>query len=682
MRLWVFALLVCCCAVVQAQVRINELQSARAAGSDGQGIHGDWVELYNAGPGEVDLGGYVLAMDGQLQKLPPGLMIGPRQWRVLWCDGALEQGPDHLGFSLPRMGGSLLLVAPDRTTVLDLFNWPELPAGVSIGREKDGTRAWGYFQTPTPGKANGNAAVRLLPVPTIAVQGSMVAVEGPGAATIRFTMDGTLPNERSPTYTEPLPLSPGAVVHARAFAPDAVPSAVAVYTTAVPDSAWALALAPDDLAGPGGIADVPSGNHARKGRAWQRQAWLQHNGRVLPLGMAIAGNGSRSLPKRNFKLLARDRFGSGSTITLPDGSAWGEVILRADATPHAFLRNMFMESVAKQAGSRVDVQPSFPVHLFLNGQDQGLYRAMPAKGKEWVRSLNGGNPAEIIEGPGARAISGGTKAYLRMVRAIAGGWSLDSLSAMLDPTSLVELACYDLWTGRADHELNVRCWRPRGPDGRWRWVMFDMDQWAPPDEHTVQRMCSSAGPETPFIPQLLADAGMRNLFLARISALMATTLGPDHTKLLADSLFVRFQAVMAADQSLWKDRMEAPSPREAYADLLAHLQGRNKNLLGQLSKYTGKEVEELTISVEPARAGQVFVEELPLTDSNREVASFSGVAMHFQAVPGPGMEFAGWKGAEGTGNLLTVAPLRNMRITAMFRPVGTSSQGRLKQRME
>ena len=673
MRPWTAPFLACACVAVQAQVRINELQAAHVAGSDGQGVNGDWVELYNAGRAEVDLGGYVLAMNGQSQLLPAGLLIGAGQWRMLWCDRTSDQGPDHLGFALPRKGGSLLLVAPDRTTVLDVFNWPEMPAGVSIGRMADGGRSWGYFQVPTPGKANANAVARLLPMPSIAEQGGSVTLECTGAATIRYTLDGTMPNERSMTYMDPLPVGAGTVVKARCFAPDAIPSTAAVITTAIPDPAWALAIAPGDLTGPNGIGDVPSGNHARKGRAWQRQAVLQRNGQVSPVGMAISGNGSRSLPKRNFKLLARDRFTSSSPIRLSDGNAWSEVILRADATPHAFLRNTFMEAV---------VQPGFPVHLFLNGQDQGLYRAMPAKGKDWVRSLNGGNSATIIEGPGARAVSGSAKAYLNMVRAIAGGSPLDSLAMMLDPGSLVELACYDLWTGRADHELNVRCWRNRSAPGRWRWVMYDMDQWAPPEERTVQRMCSGAVPETPFLPQLLADPGLRDLFLARISALMATALAPDRAKILADSLFACHRQAMAEDQAIWQERMEAPDPQATYSDLLAHIQGRNRNLLQQLAEYTGKDVRKLTLTVEPRGSGQVVVEDLPFTDEKREMECFAGIGLHLKAVPSAGMEFAGWKGADGSNDRLQVSPLRNMRITALFRPVGVSNQGGLKQRME
>ena len=71
-----------------------------------------------------------------------------------------------------------------------------------------------------------------------------------------------------------------------------------------------------------------------------------------------------------------------------------------------------------------------------------------------------------------------------------------------------------------------------------------------------------------------------------------------------------------------------------------------------------------------------------LTVSRCEFSVFAGVPLHFSARAMPGMEFAGWKGKEGEGQELVVAPLRNLRITAMFRPVGVSRHGGLQQGLE
>jgi hypothetical protein len=667
----------------QAQVRINEVHASRTPGSDGEGVNGDWVELFNAGGQAVDLEGTTLAMGAALHRIDTALTLPARSFVLFWCDRHPERGSDHLPFALPRKGGSLLLIAADRTTVLDVFHWPRLSAGISVGRITDGGKAWGFFVDPTPGSSNAASrpASRCLAIPQIIEErDGKLRINPPDHATVRYTTDNSEPGPHSPSYASPIAMPPGTVLRARAFAPHAVPSACAVLATQLPRNAMALAVAPEDLHGPHGIADTTAANYARKGHAWQRDAWVQWGAAPSArTGIAIAGSGSRSLPKKNFKLMARDRFGSDGPITLPDRGTWTEVTLRADATPNAFLRNLFMAEVARRSGSHVDVQPATAVPLYLNGQYQGLYRAMPAKGKEWVELLNNGGSVDLMEGPAGVAVSGKRKRYLRMLAALDRKVPLDTLSALIDLPSLIDLACFDLWTGRADHDLNVRCWRPRDADGRWRWILYDMDLWASATDPTVSRMCGAPSLEAPYVPQLLGDPATRDLLLARMAALMAATLSSDRAELLADSLYDRYAYAMRMDRARWANEMDVPAPEAAFADLLDHVRDRDAALLGQLGKQSGLAVRTLAVSVEPAQAGTVFVEDLPLTDAERAMSLFANVPLRLTVIAAPGMEFAGWKGADGNGTTLTLATSRNRSVKAMFRPIGLSSQRRLKQ---
>lgn len=677
MRAWMIVAVLLQAGMLAAQVRINELKCTRTPGSDGQGPAGDWVELYNAGSQAVDLGGYILAMDGRTERLAQGLRIMPGGTKVLWC-GSPAGAAGRISMKLPRTGGSLLLIAPDGFTLLDLFTWPEIPQGASIGRRLDGGREWGFFAEPTPGAPNRGALSILLPPPTIRQGGDGLELVAAPGAEVHYTTDGTPPDERSMPGTAPLRLPAGTVVRARSFGQDAVPGPQTVFTTGLADSAWALTVAADDLLGPTGIADEIYGNHAREGRVWQRQAWVQQGGRVRPVGVAIAGSGSRGLPKRNFKLLVRDRFGGTGPVQLPDGTAWQTVLLRADATPHAFLRNTFMAEVARRSGGRVDVQPASAVPLYLNGRYHGLYRAMPAKGREWMERLNGGHEVEVAKSTGRAPMPlQQSPGFPQGIKPPAAGVQ------PLDTSSLVDLACFDLWTGRADHDLNVRTWRSAQAGGKWRWVMYDMDQWAPPGDRTVQRMCSSAVPETPFLPQLLADQDWQQAFLARFAALCATTLSRRQATALADSLYARHRTAMQLDHARWKGQMASPSPEECYGALLRHIAQRNDELFTQLSARTGRKRVTVSVRVEPAGAGTVAVEDLPLADASTEVLSWSGVPLHLEARAASGMEFDGWRGMAGEhGRNLLAAPTGDLRLVAVFRPQGLSGKGRLQQGFE
>lgn len=659
------------------QVLINEVQCARTRGTDGKGPNGDWVEFFNAGNQPVDLGGYLLAQGLRVERIGPGTVVAPGGHKVLWC--GKDDGPDRLAMRLPKEGGALLLVAPDGVKVLDLFRWPALLPGVSMGRMPDGDRDHEFMQHPTPGMPNKDGSPRLLPPPVLVERDGRVYMEVPQGAEVRYTTDGAEPDEQAMPYRGGIEVGPGMVLRAKAFAKDAVPGMEAVLTPSMADTAWALVVDPDDLLGPLGIADTAHGNYARRGSEWHRQAWAGQGSGMIPVGLSIAGGGSRSLPKKNFKLAVRNRFNGNAPIGLPNGTHWKRVLLRADASPHAFLRNLFVEETVGRSGQRVDVQPSSAVPLFLNGVFHGAYRVMPAKGNEWLRRRNGGGAVEIVEGPAALPVKGSVKGYLRALEALGAGVRMDSLERLIDTESLTELACLDLWMGRADHELNVRAWRSDSPGGRWRWVMYDMDMWAPPEDHTVQRMTGAILPEAPFLSEILAHPGMEQRLLARLSALCATTLSPERAMPLLDSLFARHRHLLELDYRQWRQVMPMDAPAVSAELVKRHVSRRPALLLKQMADRVGRPLLDVSVQVEPAGSGQVQLEGLFLTDHRGSAQVFAGIPLHLRAVPAEGMEFIGWKGGGTDRPELAITPDGHRRLVALFRPSGLSGHGRLKQ---
>ena len=623
----------------------------------GGGALPDWIEVYNPGPKAVELQGFTLVSTGRTHRITAPLTIAAKSFSVLWCDRQPDRGPDHLDLKLPREGGSLLLIDPDRRTVRDFYSWRSLPAGVSLGRLTDGGAEWGFFTAPTPGGSNqrSQGATRWLPAPEPVITDGVLTCAAPENGTIRWTTDGRTPDTRSPELVGTLTIAPPCVITLRAFGEDALPSAPVSFT--FPSEGHgpfvAIVVDPDSLNDPRrGILAPEHANYARTGIDWRRDALVEWhtNDSVCheAVRIAVHGSGTRGLAKKSFKL-----FGDG------------EMILRADASPHAFLRHLFIESVARDA--EVDVQPGSPMPLWLNGAYHGLYRAMPAKNSDWLRSLSGAEAIDLIDGPGARALKGDDDGHARLLNLLERGAPLEELDGLMDETSLLDLACFDLWTGRADHDLNTRCWRPRERGGRWRWILFDVDLWSPPDEGTVERMCSAIAPESPYLPWLLRHEELGPHLLARLSAWMATSLAPDRAIRLADSLFAANAEPMRADHIRWRDATGIPSPKESIAALRAHISARPEHLIGQLERYTRHRAREVTVRVSPPDAGEVLISTLPLTRDERTFTAFAGAPVQLTAIPAPGRVFAGWKGIAATSPMIQVDPAKVKGIHALFR---------------
>lgn len=108
----------------------------------------DFAELYNHSKQTNDLSGCVLTDDPATNKyiFPAGTVIVPMGFRSL--------GKSQLGFGLSASGGTIYLLNPDRSRVLDAVQFAAQAEGVSFGRWPDGASAFYPLAGRTPGTNN------------------------------------------------------------------------------------------------------------------------------------------------------------------------------------------------------------------------------------------------------------------------------------------------------------------------------------------------------------------------------------------------------------------------------------------------------------------------------------------------------------------------------------------------
>lgn len=632
---------------------INELcASNHGCYTDADGRTPDWLELYNGGPKPIDLLGWRIAINGKQHVIDAPLRVPPGSHLLILCDGHPERGPQHLGFTLEKAGGAILLIEPDGLRIADLFTYPALRANSSLGRAPDGHTAWSLFAQPTPGAANDASAIArgFSKAPQLALNAEAKLI-ATAEGEVRFTTDGSDPRSADAMrFVGPVAVEPGHVVRAitvqqaRLIGDEAM---LLVPANGHAGDGFTLALDPQDLWGDStGIYNPGAAqNHTRRGKTWERDAVARIDSTTFSVGARLFGSGSRGLGKRSFKLYARDRYDSpGDGFAFTDGTQVREGILRADASPHAFLRNKVMEQLVQRFGLQVLVQPSVAKPLYLNGAYWGLYRWMPGKDEEWLKQRSEAEAIDVLEGPASTERSGKDDHFLKARDLLLRGAPIDSINALIDTRSLIDLACIDLWTGRADHELNVRCYRPRERDGKWRWVLFDMDLWAPPNENSVQRMSLAVLPETPFVPQLLAHTELQQRLLARITALQATAFSQIPS--IADSLYRGHAADLLADYKRWDLQLDMPAPDASLAEVKGFATQRPAHLFAHLAKHTGRRLRETVIEAPRADQGVLLIDGLALPPGKHMLRCFEGVPIQFELRAAPGHEFAGWKGAD------------------------------------
>lgn len=219
---------------------ISEFMAANANGiADEDGTRADWIEIYNPGPLDLNLEGWCLSDEAtNLTKWRfPALTLVANKYLLVWASGkdrANPATPLHTNFRLEKDGEFLALSDPAGNSVSAFAPaFPPQRTDTSYGRDRGDLSILGYYLTPTPGAPNALGGPGFAPDPVSSLESGVytnntlsLTISAPPPATIRYTLDGSLPGSNSPVYTGPMGFSNNVVIKARVFQDGVWPSRV------------------------------------------------------------------------------------------------------------------------------------------------------------------------------------------------------------------------------------------------------------------------------------------------------------------------------------------------------------------------------------------------------------------------------------------------------------------------
>ncbi len=147
-----------------ASLCVNEIMADPASDWDGDGAYDykddEWVELYNTGPGHVDLEEFALSDDEDLWTFgfEPGEVLAVGEAIVIYGSQSVAwqqtHGHSSYGFRLSNDGDTVVLwqIAGGDTLLVDThtFNTYEADDDRSTGRNPDGIGDWEIFDGLNP----------------------------------------------------------------------------------------------------------------------------------------------------------------------------------------------------------------------------------------------------------------------------------------------------------------------------------------------------------------------------------------------------------------------------------------------------------------------------------------------------------------------------------------------------
>lgn len=532
---------------------INEVMVFNRQFPSQRGEYADWVELKNLSGEELELGGYSLSDDADdLGKFPlPDISLKSGESLLLYCSEEPVFGQLHSGFELGSENEQLYLSSAG-AQILDYASLKDIPYGCSYGR-REGEKGWWYFAQPTPLAENGEGFRRVAEAPRSlgadgvfeGVDSLKVELSAPGQ--IRYTIDGFLPRADSPLYQGPIELDRTAVVRAVNFEEGALPSRP-LNLSYIINEGHSLPVASLVTDSPWDFERMYEGR--QKGIELPASISFYEEGGSFSLGCGLAMNGQTSLamPKKNMSLRFRGAYGDSSLdydIYGGGVSSFTNLLLRSGQDHNnAIIRNELSQELALQATDRIINQRSRYCILYINGQYWGIYTLKEKSNEQLYADIAG------LSRDSVTAIEADVPRDSDFFKEVVEFCQFNDMSleenyrhfcSLVDVDSLIDWVILEGYCANTDLSSgNLRYCRSTQGDGKWRFMFYDLDASFMDQSSVYMNILSQWAREhrqmSSFIVPLMDNQEFCHRFLTRAGELMKGPLTVEKVLELTDRL--------------------------------------------------------------------------------------------------------------------------------------------------
>ncbi|MBN2215473.1 MAG: CotH kinase family protein [Bacteroidales bacterium] len=662
---------------VYGQIVINEFLASNSSVNADPDFHeySDWLELYNSGSLSVNLKGYYVTdnLNNPVKwKIPVDTVIAPGEHVVIWTDG--RNTGLHTGYKLARTGEEIGIFSP-AGLLLDTLHYKNQKTDVSIGRYPDGSSEWRYFAQPTPGIQNNTKPYQDIVhgrtefSVTGGLYGSVFTVELSSytGGTIRYTLDGSEPDEDDPVYLNPVSITGTSVIRARIFKHGMIPGPTVTHTYFLNEHFQSGNLPVISLASDAeNFWDTAIGIYVQDFKPeWEIPVNIElfeNNGSDRAAFNEMAGakiNGLHAwqLPQKMLGIYFRKSYGTGS-LDYPllfdkTRSSYKTFALRASGSDwsHSLFRDGFIQNLTT-LNTGLDHIGFRPCVVYINGRYTGIHNIREKVDEDFIgknHHLEDGT-FDMVENE-VYAEAGDLAEYNDFSNLYSQDLSqqaaYDSVAAAMDIENFTDLICTELYCSNSSVNHNVMAWKPKGT-GKWKWILNDLDRgFFYPFRSYINYY--TGRDVFPFY-ELMQNQDYLQYFGKRLADHLYTTFNPVRVKKMIDRHRQMIEAEMPEHIERWLGTTSSygnaiPSTEYWYAgvcNMKTFADMRPLVLLHNLAQYGFSESACLDLKVTPADAGFITFNEMRIPESEWNGHYPRDIQIKLVAESRPGYKFKGW----------------------------------------
>ncbi|WP_460971805.1 CotH kinase family protein, partial [Spirosoma migulaei] len=453
------------------------------------------------------------------------------------------------------------------------------------------------------------------------------------------------------------------------------------------------------------------GNFSNTGDNWERPSYVQFflNGSSIlnqRADIAINGGCSRSVPRKAVRLYGDDDFSYPFFSNRPINQFYNRLLLRSGGNDWDFttLIDSYMQTMVRHLP--FETQSNRPSVVFMNGEYWGVHNLMERYDQYYLNRNFNVDPdsVDVIKFDyGAYVADNGdlTKFYA-LKDHFVGSPTIDYtfVNTQMDVESFSDYQISEIYSGNFDWPYNnQQLWRkrtsqylpnaPKGHDGRFRWMMNDMD-WTLGagngyTSNSLDRATSTSGygtdvtEYTRFLRRLLEVTTYKSYFINRFADLLNTTFNPTRTTDLLTTFQQDYQPYMDEHFARWKTGNSVTKWLTNMNTVRTFLQQRPAAVRDHMRARFGLSANRtITLAVSDATQGYVKINTIDILPTTVGVATnpypwsgvyFQGNTVRVVAKPRVGYRFIAWQenGATiSTDTAYSFNPTANRVLNALF----------------
>lgn len=666
-----------------------------------------WVEIYNAGPKAAELSDYKIGITPDPNEAwpLPAIAIPYGGHQLIYCDK--EADGLHTPFRLESGKGCEIYLFQGNTVIDQVVDMKKQPApNIAYGRRTDGEDIWGYQLVATPDESNIGQICEgdhILGEPIFSEVGSirtdariiqleLFLPEGsPNGTTIYYTTNGEEPTANSRRYTGPILIPSTGVIRAKLIcdgwlSPRSTTHSYIQFPRKLTLPVISI-VTDDDYFNNEWIGIFPNNetsvltNH----HDWRRPANIEYfegentNSIINQLGETRVGGGTtRESSRKTLMIYANKRFGTKrfSYEFFPDQKP-GLTDFKSLALRNAGndFGSLFMRDaiVQRNMGEHVDIdwQAWRPAIVYINGEYYSMLNIRERGNEDNIyTNYDGLEDIDLFEN-WDNLKEGDEENMIRFKNFYKqAGHTMQEYEQWMDCEEFINTMILSLYHNNVDFPgNNTVMWRPRTEDGRWRWIVKDVDYslglynisynykilwwFYNPNYDDLWNWGANDYPYTLLFRQLMEIKEFRDLFIERCAIYMGDFLNEKGIHKTWDPMYEQIKYEYPFHRSRISKNPDYQKEMEHVNEWLKY---RTDEFYKQVGSYY-KVGTPIPLSINTGQKEnplkEVLFNNVSLSEQRFDGMFYPGYQIHIEAKPIEGREQIGWWIQETSGTSTT-----------------------------